>query len=258
MTIYKSIIIALFIPFIGIAQVDLDSELFLELEKMDTLLFEEGFNNCSKEAMEAALSEDLEFFHDNGGITKGKPAFITSFLTNMCDANKKPIRKLVPESLTVFPLRENGTLYGAIQKGVHEFFIKEPGKELYKTQVAQFTHLWIKEETGWKISRVLSYDHKAPETDTKGITVPIEVLTRYAGNYKAPQTGNIIISIKEGVMHLDAGEMQTDLITKSSILFAHPQAPIELKFVSNPDGSIKKFVVLENGKVVEEAQRIER
>ncbi len=258
MTIYKSILIALFIPFIGVAQVDQDSKLFLELEKMDALLFEEGFNNCSKEAMEIALSEDLEFFHDKGGITKGKPTFITSFLTNMCDTNKKPIRKLVPGSLTVFPLRKNGTLYGAIQKGVHEFFIKEPGKELYKTEVAQFTHLWIKEETGWKITRVLSYDHKAPETDIKAIKVPTELLTRYAGNYKAPQTGSVIISIKEGVMHLDAGEMQTNLIAKSSNVFAHPQAPIELKFIANPDGSIQKFIVLENGKPVEEALRIER
>lgn len=258
MSIYKSIIIALFIPFIGIAQVDQDSELFLELEKLDALLFEEGFNNCSKDAMETALSEDLEFFHDKGGITREKSTFITSFMTNMCDTDKKPIRKLVPESLTVFPLRKNGTLYGAIQKGVHEFFIKEPGKEVYKTEVAQFTHVWIKEETGWKISRVLSYDHKAPQTNTEGIKVPLELLARYAGNYKAPQTGNITISIKEGVMHLDAGEMQTDLIAKSTILFAHPQAPIELKFISNPDGSIQKFVVLENGKTVEEAQRIER
>lgn len=258
MTIYKSIIIALFIPFLGIAQVDQNSELFLELEKMDAVLFEEGFNNCSKEAMEMALSEDLEFFHDKGGITKGKSTFITSFLTNMCDAKKKPSRKLVPGSLTVFPLRENGTLYGAIQKGVHEFFIKEPGKEIYKSEVAQFTHLWIKEETAWKLTRVLSYDHKPPINNIKGIEVAPELLNRYAGNYKAPQTGNITISIKNNVMHLNAGKMQTDLIAKSTTLFAHPQAPIELKFIANPDGSIQKFIVLENGKAVEEAKRIER
>ncbi|WP_299217537.1 hypothetical protein [uncultured Dokdonia sp.] len=258
MKIYKSIVIALFIPFLGIAQVDQNSKLFLELEKMDALLFEEGFNNCSKDAMEIALSEDLEFYHDKGGITKGKSTFITSFLTNMCDTNKKPIRKLVPGSLTVFPLRKNGTLYGAIQKGVHEFFIKEPGKELYKTEVAPFTHVWLKENTGWKISRVLSYDHKAPEMNIEAINVTPELLARYAGNYKAPQTGNITISIKNNVMHLDAGKMQTDLVAKSAVLFAHPQAPITLKFVSNPDGSIEKFIVLENGNAVEEAIRIER
>ena len=258
MIIYKSIIIALFIPFLSLAQVQQDSELFLELQKMDALLFEEGFNNCSKEAMETALSEDLEFFHDKGGITKGKETFITSFITNMCDENKKPIRKLVPNSLSVFPLRKNGVLYGAIQKGVHEFFIKESGKELYKTEVSQFTHLWLKEDKGWKISRVLSYDHKAPEINTNGIKVATKLLASYAGNYKAPQTGNIIISVKDNVMHLDAGKMQADLVAKSTNTFAHPQAPIALKFIAREDGSIEKFIVLENGKNVEEAIRIEK
>jgi hypothetical protein len=258
MSIYKSIVIALFIPFLSLAQVDQNSELFLELQKMDAVLFEEGINNCSKDAMEVAVGDDLEFFHDKGGLSKGKAEFIASFMTNMCNANKKPIRKLVPGSMTVFPLRKNGTLYGAIQKGEHEFFIKEPGKELYKTEVAQFTHVWLKEDSGWKVTRVLSYDHKAPEMNIEGVKVPAELLARYAGNYKAPQTGNVIISIKNGVMHLNAGEMQADLIAKSAILFAHPQAPIALKFVTNPDGSVKKFIVLENGTPVEEAMRVER
>lgn len=258
MTIYKSIIIALFIPFLGMAQVAQDSKLFLHLQEMDALVFEKGFNNCNKDAMQSSLGKDLEFFHDKGGITKGKEVFITSFITNMCDENKKPIRKLVPGSLTVFALRDNGVIYGAIQKGVHEFFIKEPGKALYKTEVSRFTHLWLKEDTGWKLSRVLSYDHKAPKHDTQSIKVSTELLARYSGNYKAPQTGNVTISIKDGVMHLDAGKMQADLVAKSDILFAHPQAPIALKFITNDDGSIEKFIVLENGVSVEEAIRIER
>jgi len=258
MTIYKSIILLLFIPFIGVSQVNQDSELFLNLQEMDMLLFGEGFNHCNKQAMESSLSKDLEFFHDKGGITKGKEVFITSFIANMCDDNKKPIRKLVPGSLTVFPLRKNGVLYGAIQKGVHEFYIKESGKEPYKTEVSKFTHLWLKEDTGWKLSRVLSYDHQALKYDTSSIKVSTELLARYSGNYKAPQTGNVTISIKDDVMHLDAGEMQADLVAKSDILFAHPQAPILLKFITNQDGSIEKFIVLENGSPIEEAIRIER
>ncbi len=257
-SIYKSIIIAFFIPFIGIAQVAQDSELFLKLQKMDKLLFEEGFNHCNKNAMETSLSKDLEFYHDEGGITKGKEAFIASFIANMCDESKKPIRKLVPGTLTVFPLRKNGVLYGAIQKGEHEFYIKEPKKELYKTSISKFTHLWIKEDAGWKMTRVLSYDHQAPTYNTSGIKVATELLARYSGNYKAPHTGNVTISINNGVMHLDAGKMQADLVAKSDILFAHPQAPIVLKFIANQDGSIKKFIVLENGSPVEEAIRIER
>ena len=248
--------IFLILPFVSIGQVSENSELFITLKKQDHLLFEEGFNNCSKEAMELVLSEDLEFFHDQNGITKGKEVFITSFITNMCDANKKPIRKLVPESLSVFPLYNNGVLYGAIQKGEHQFFIQEPEKELYHTSTSLFTHLWLKEGTQWKIARVLSYDHKAPEINTHGIKVATELLAQYAGNYNAPQTGSVTISIKDTVMHLDAGNMQADLVAKSNTTFAHPQAPIELKFIARADGSIEKFIVLENGKPVEEAIRV--
>lgn len=241
----------------SIGQVSETSELFLALKKLDAQLFEEGFNNCNKEAMETVLSEDLEFFHDQNGITKGKELFITSFMTNMCDENRKPIRKLAPGSLSVFPLYNNGTLYGAIQKGTHEFYIKEPGKELYATSISEFTHLWLKEDTGWKISRVLSYDHKAPEIKNHGIKVATELLAQYTGNYNAPQTGNIIISVKDQIIHLDAGKMQADLVAKSNTVFAHPQAPIELKFIARADGSIEKFIVLEHGKIVEEAMRVD-
>ena len=246
------------LPFAVMGQVSEDSELFITLKKHDQLLFEEGFNHCSKQAMDAALSEDLEFFHDQNGITKGKELFITSFINNMCDTSKKPIRKLVPGSLSVFPLYKNGVLYGAIQKGQHQFFIKEPGKELYLTSTSLFTHLWLKEGANWKIARVLSYEHKAPEINTNGIKVATELLAQYAGNYNAPQTGSVTISINDSVMHLDAGNMQADLVAKSNTVFAHPQAPIELKFIAKADGSIEKFIVLENGKPVEEAIRLQK
>ena len=84
----------------------------------------------------------------------------------MCSTpERKPIRKLVDGSLDVFPLYNEGILYGAIQNGVHEFYIKEPDKELYKTNIAPFTSLWIIEENQWKLKRVLSYDHQIPQPD---------------------------------------------------------------------------------------------
>ncbi|WP_029036663.1 nuclear transport factor 2 family protein [Salinimicrobium xinjiangense] len=143
------------------AQVPKDSELFEALKKNDSLLFDAGFNNCEISAFEHLIGEDLEFYHDQGGLTTNKEDFLNNVRNNICSSpDKKPIRKLDAESLEVFPLYSNGKLYGAIQKGRHDFFIKEPGKELYQTSSALFTHVWLLEDEKWTLKRVLSYDHQ--------------------------------------------------------------------------------------------------
>ena len=146
------------------AQESPDSDLFQQLKSGDSLLFDLGFNQCRIEAYEKFISEDLEFYHDQGGLSTTKEEFLDSVRNNICsNSDKKPIRKLIPESLEVFPLYNNGKLYGAIQKGAHDFYIQEPDKELYKTSSAKFTHVWILENNEWILKRVLSYDHKSPE-----------------------------------------------------------------------------------------------
>ena len=144
------------------SQVSSDSELFIQAKKLDRIVFEEGFNKCNLEALEKLLSEDFEFYHDKGGI-QNKEEFFKAMQDNICSSpNFKPIRKLVAGSLKVFPLKNNGKLYGAIQEGIHEFYIKEPGKELYITNIARFTTVMLLDNGEWKYSRVLSYDHQDP------------------------------------------------------------------------------------------------
>lgn len=138
-----------------------DSELFKTLKRNDSLLFDAGFNNCDIAAFEHLIAEDLEFYHDQGGLTTNKKDFLTNVRNNICSSpSKKPIRKLDLESLQVYPLYHNGKLYGAIQKGSHDFFIKEPGKELYQTSTALFTHVWLLKDGDWTLKRVLSFDHR--------------------------------------------------------------------------------------------------
>ncbi|MCH5716729.1 hypothetical protein [Niabella hibiscisoli] len=52
----------------------------------------------------------------------------------------------------------NGVLYGAIQEGVHLFYIKE-SNTWKPTGTAAFTHFWLIDNGHWKLKRVLSYDH---------------------------------------------------------------------------------------------------
>ena len=115
------------------AQVDKTSTLFAELKVLDSLLFEEGFNNCNLTIVDSLVSNDFEFYHDQNG-TQDKPLFLKGFKESLCSTpDRKPVRKLVDGSLNVFPLYNEGHLYGAIQNGVHEFYIKEPNRDLYKT-----------------------------------------------------------------------------------------------------------------------------
>lgn len=145
------------------AQLTPGSKVYREIVKADSLLFKEGFNNCNFEILKKITAEDLEFYHDQGGITFGKEAFIETTRKNICSISYKPIRKLVEGSLQIYPLKNNGKIYGALQIGLHEFYAQEKDKAPYLTSVAKFTHLWIKQEDSWLLKRVLSYDHRSPK-----------------------------------------------------------------------------------------------
>jgi hypothetical protein len=136
-------------------------KLFTELKQKDSLVFNLGFNECDTAQLRALISDDFEFYHDQSGLLDSKENFIRN-IPNLCNMNYKPTRVLVDGSMEVFPLYSNGDLYGAIQKGVHEFYGEEPGKPKYLTSTAKFTHVWILENGEWKLKRVLSYDHKSP------------------------------------------------------------------------------------------------
>lgn len=146
---------------LSFAQVSQDSELFKTIVANDSIVFEQGFNQCNFPPMIELLSDDLEFYHDQAGI-QNKELFIKAMEKNICgNSIQKPIRKLVDGSTKIFPLYNGSELYGAIQEGKHEFYIKEPNKELYITGEALFTILWVKDHEQWKAKRVLSYDHRA-------------------------------------------------------------------------------------------------
>lgn len=148
-----------------VAQVAKNSNLFIQLKKADSLLFNEGFNKCNFTALDKVLHKELDFFHDQNGESNLKE-FYTSFTNSICSKpNFKPIRKLVNETLTVFPLKNNGEIYGAIQTGDHVFYIKEPNKQLYATEQGKFIHTWVLENEQWKLKRILSYEHQPPVKD---------------------------------------------------------------------------------------------
>lgn len=151
---------ALLAPALTFSQVDPSSDLYATLKAKDSLLFDVGFNTCDIGQFETLVSEDFEFYHDQSGMVSSKAEFIAGIKEGLCRLGYKPRRQLTEGSLTVFPLQRNGVVYGAIQMGDHEFYALEENKPEYPTSAAKFTHLWLLEEGEWKLSRILSYDHR--------------------------------------------------------------------------------------------------
>jgi CubicO group peptidase (beta-lactamase class C family) len=145
------------------AQESTTSPIFIELQKMDSILFEEGFNKCNLIALENILDSNFEFYHDQNGA-QNKNVFLKGFRESICENPKgKPIRKLVKGSLIVYPLKNEGQIYGAIQMGIHDFYMADSGKELRFTENAKFIATWLLETGEWKLKRELSYDHNKPK-----------------------------------------------------------------------------------------------
>lgn len=143
------------------AQVSEDSDLFKALKTNDSLLFNAGFNTCDLTQFKNLTTEDLEFYHDKNGIINSNEEFVNVMANGICkkDNPYKARRELIEGSLQVFPLYDEGTLYGAIQNGEHKFYERFEGKEKAGS-IAKFSSLWIYENNQWKIKRIYSFDHQ--------------------------------------------------------------------------------------------------
>lgn len=131
----------------------------MQLQNHDSIFFERGFNRCDSAYLMKMTHKELMFYHDRSGI-QNKSDFLKNTRQNLCaNFNRKPIRKVRAESLEVFPLYNQGILYGVVQNGIHDFYIREPGKPDEYTGTARFTHLYLSINGEWILKEVLSFDH---------------------------------------------------------------------------------------------------
>lgn len=154
---------------IATAQVDKNSEIFKTLKAKDSILFKIGFNKCEVEKSAELMADDLEFYHDKGGVTNSKAEFIEIMKTGICrvDNPKKVYRFIIEGSLEVFPMYNNGELYGALQSGKHFFSPKASLTYEESDNYAFFSHLWIIENNQWRLKRVISYNHTSKKVTKK-------------------------------------------------------------------------------------------
>ncbi|WP_276504168.1 nuclear transport factor 2 family protein [Terrimonas pollutisoli] len=127
-----------------------NQELYQEIAKQDSLLFN-AFNTRDIDLFKTMFTEDLEFYHDKGGLTGYEHTI--NFLKTIAQSNNQLKRELVKGSLEVYPIPG----YGAMEIGLHRFCHLENGKQDCGT--FKFVHIWQKKDNHWKITRVISYDH---------------------------------------------------------------------------------------------------
>jgi Domain of unknown function (DUF4440) len=127
-----------------------------ELERagaaLDAALFD-AYNRCDLDKFASFFADDVEFYHDQGGVTLGKVALTDSVKKNICG---RVTRELVPGTLKVYHMKG----YGFVEMGVHRFH--HPGHDDTEgVGEGQFIHLWQYKDGAWKVTRVISYDHHA-------------------------------------------------------------------------------------------------
>jgi hypothetical protein len=126
--------------------------LYLTIARLDSAMFE-AYNRCDLDRLVTFFEDDLEFYHDQTGLSRGRLALIDAVRQNICG---KVHRDLVPGGLEVYPLLG----YGAVATGTHRFCDARKYAHCLATgRPAKFVTLWHHTDAGWKITRVISYDH---------------------------------------------------------------------------------------------------
>jgi ketosteroid isomerase-like protein len=129
-----------------------DSELYRTIAALDAQVFD-AYNRCDLEKLGTYFAEDLEFYHDQSGLSRTRQTMIGDVKKYICG---KVTRELVPGTLEVHPMKG----FGAMEMGVHRFH--HPGHDdTEPVGEAQFIMLWENKDGAWRITRVISYDHRA-------------------------------------------------------------------------------------------------
>jgi len=123
-----------------------NQEIFNEIQAMDTKFFN-AYNSCDLDTQSDIYSEDIEFFHDKGGLMTSKQGIIDGTEKNICG---KVTRTLIPRSIEVYPIKD----FGAVEIGYHKFFNNQEPDAI--SNPSKFIIFWKKSGSDWKITKVVS------------------------------------------------------------------------------------------------------
>src|SRR5688572_23458159 len=90
-----------------------EDALFKQMASLDAQVFD-AYNTCALETFASFFAEDVEFYHDKGGLMRGRQALVEAVKNNICGKTR---RDLVPGTLEVHPMDN----FGALQIGTARF-----------------------------------------------------------------------------------------------------------------------------------------
>ena len=131
---------------LSMAQVTKDSELYKTLITMDEKYFT-AYNNCDMKTQAEIIAEDVEFYHDQGGLSTSKKEILESIEKNICG---KVTRELVEGSMEVHEIKG----YGAVVLGLHKFYNNQEPDAISKP--SQFVGIWRRNNNDWQMTRIIS------------------------------------------------------------------------------------------------------
>ena len=123
-----------------------DQELHNLVVDLDKKFFD-AYNTCDSLMIEELVDEDLEFYHDLGGLVTSKAQVVQALKDNICN---KVTRELIEGTIEVYPIPN----YGAIEMGWHQFYnSQEPNA---KQKPSKFVTIWKQNDDLWTMTRVVS------------------------------------------------------------------------------------------------------
>lgn len=130
-----------------------DKGLSETVRALDAKLFD-AYNRCDLDTLAAMVSDDLEFYHDVTGLSRGRAPFIAAIKNNICG---KVHRDLVAGTMEVYPLAH----YGAVELGEHVFCDprQTPTCDPKTAGIAKFVTVWRLQNGQWQVTRVISFNH---------------------------------------------------------------------------------------------------
>lgn len=215
-------------------------------------LFWLAYNTCDTARIGDFYADDVEFYHDKNGFSKGRDSIVSSFKANLCSDNFRLRREALDSTIHVFLLKNKGSVYGAILNGEHFFYVLEKDKKERLDGWAKFTHTWILQNGKWQMTRILSYDHKpAPYLNKRKVAkVPTKILDTYIGQYNGSSTSVLIKRENQNLIQTVNGKRFT-IYPETATLFFLKERDLTFEFLGK-DRADRKIVVRQNDEIVEE------
>ncbi len=131
------------------------------IAERDAALFATMFDRCDPAALADLVTDDLEFYHDRGGLTATRTAFVADYAKG-CEAKKAPDawrsrRELVPGTMKIYAIPG----VGAVEEASHLFYERQGDGPETLVGRARFSMLWRLEDGHWRLARAFSIDHAA-------------------------------------------------------------------------------------------------